>query len=284
MVAGAAIGVKRPFTTSTLYGPGACDSAWLPKGFSTTATGLLNVAVQFLFPETSIVVVGEFPEQSLPQPANVDPGRGLAVSCTLPVKGAVQVEPQFIPAGADTTVPVPVPGLVMVSMPPRENVAMQLSLELVILIEVLKAVPEQFPLQPVKLEPGSAEAVSRTGPLNGALWIRQPVPQLIPAGDEVTEPVPFPPFWTVSVLAGEKLATQFISEVSVTVVVVAVPLQSCPQPANVMPGSGFAVRVIAFPSFTNRAEQSAPQFIPFPGPDVTVPVALPCNCTFNAGA
>jgi len=160
-------------------------------------------------------------------------------------------------------------------MPLAEKVAMQLMLEVVMLIVVVRAVPEQSPPQPVKLEPGSAKAVSRTGPLNGALWIRQPVPQFIPTGDDVTVPVPFPPFWTVSTLGGEKFATHVLSDVSVTVTVFVVPLQSWLHPANITLGSGFAVRVTAFPSFTNSAEQSAAQFIPFPGLDVTVPVALP---------
>jgi hypothetical protein len=113
--------------------------------------------------------------------------------------------------------------------------------------------------------------------------MRQAVPQLIPAGDDVTVPVPVPPFWTVSVLAGEKLATQVMSAVSVTATVLVVPLQSWPQPANVTPGSGLAVSVTVVP-LANRAEQAVPQFMAFPGPDVTVPVALPCNCTVNAGA
>ncbi len=64
MVAGAAIGLMRPLTTSTLYGPGACDIVWVPKGFNATATGLLKVAVQVLLPVTLTVVVGVFPEQS----------------------------------------------------------------------------------------------------------------------------------------------------------------------------------------------------------------------------
>ena len=90
--------------------------------------------------------------------------------------------------------PVPVPGFVIVSMPPAENVAMQLLLELVTVIVVVGLVPAQSPPQLVKLEPVSNTAVSWTGPLKGALWIRQPVPQFIPVGDDVTVPVPFPPF------------------------------------------------------------------------------------------
>ncbi len=112
----------------------------------------------------------------------------------MPLSAAVHVSPQLIPGGTEVTVPVPVPGLVTVSIPPAENVAMQLLLEVVTLIVVVRAVPEQSPLQLVKLEPVSATAVSWTGPLKGALWIKQPVPQFIPAGDDATVPVPFPPF------------------------------------------------------------------------------------------
>jgi hypothetical protein len=169
-------------------------------------------------------------------------------------------------------------------MPPAENVAMQLKLDVVTLIDVVRAVPEQSPPQLVKLEPESAKAVSRTEPLNGALWIRQPVPQFIPVGDDVTVPVPFPPFWTVSIFGREKLATQVISAVSVTVTVFAVPMQSWPHPENMAVDVSVAVSVTMLP-LTNRAEQVVPQSIPVPGLDATVPVPLlPCNCTVNAGA
>lgn len=133
---------------------------------------MLNVAVQVAFPETLMLVIKPVPEQAPPQPhgapvvqlvPNVDPAMGFAISCTLPVKGAVQVvplAPQTIPGGDDVTVPDPVPPSVMVNIPPGENVAMQLSLEVVTLIVVVGLVPEQFPPQLVKLDPGSATAVS----------------------------------------------------------------------------------------------------------------------------
>jgi hypothetical protein len=156
--------------------------------------GLLNVAVQVALPETLIVVVEAVPEQPPPHPAKVDPPSGVAVSWTLPVSGAIHVVPQFIPAGTEVTIPIPVPGSVTVRVPPSENVAMQLWSEVARLIVVVKAVPEQSALQPVKLDPESATAVSWTDPLKGALWIGQDVPQWIPVGDEVTVPVPLPLF------------------------------------------------------------------------------------------
>jgi hypothetical protein len=59
-------------------------------------------------------------------------------------------------------------------------------------------VPEQAPLQPVKVEPDAAVAVNVTvvPALNVA---EQVVPQLIPAGELVTEPEPEPVLVTVSV-------------------------------------------------------------------------------------
>jgi hypothetical protein len=157
-----------------------------------TVTRVPKVAVHTVLPVTVTVVTGLVPEQAPPQPAKVDAGE--AVSCTLPVKGALQVDPQLMPAGTDTTSPVSVPRGLMVRVPPRANVAMQLRLEVVTVTVVLRAVPEQSALHPVKLDPESATAVSWTEPLNGALWIGQVVPQLMLAGDEVTVPVPFPPF------------------------------------------------------------------------------------------
>jgi hypothetical protein len=59
--------------------------------------------------------------------------------------------------------------------------------------------PEQpLPLQPAKVEPVAALAVSVTE-LPFAKPAEQVAPQLIPAGLDVTVPVPFPAFVTVSV-------------------------------------------------------------------------------------
>ena len=58
-------------------------------------------------------------------------------------------------------------------------------------------VPLQAPLQPVKLEPGAATAVSVTlAPF--AKSSSQVAPQTMPAGLLVTEPLPVPALTTVS--------------------------------------------------------------------------------------
>lgn len=64
------------------------------------------------------------------------------------------------------------------------------------LIVNTQAPPVQSPLHPVKLEPVAAVAVSVTLPLKGAAHVD---PQSIPAGAEVTNPSPVPPFATVRV-------------------------------------------------------------------------------------
>jgi hypothetical protein len=52
------------------------------------------------------------------QPVNVDPASAVSVSVTVvPLKKlALQVTPQSIPAGAETTLPVPVPPLSVVTV------------------------------------------------------------------------------------------------------------------------------------------------------------------------
>ncbi len=60
------------------------------------------------------------------------------------------------------------------------------------------AVPEQAPPQPAKVEPGPGTALSSTGVPNG-MAVSQTDPQSMPAGVEVTVPVPLPSFVTVTV-------------------------------------------------------------------------------------
>jgi hypothetical protein len=76
-----------------------------------------------------------------------------------------------------------------------------------------------------------------------------------------------------------------MSEVSVTCAVVFVPTDEQSPPQLINEEAGLAVRVIAFPSLTNNAEQSAVQLsMPLPGLDATVPVPLPWNFKFSEGA
>src|SRR5439155_1206969 len=119
------------------------------------------------------------------QPLKVEPPAGAAASVTaVPlVKLAAQVAPQMMPAGALVTAPLPVPALLTVSVK----------------VGVKVAVPARRPpLQPVKVEPPAGAAVSVTAvPL--AKLAAQVAPQVMPAGELVTVPLPVPAGVTVRV-------------------------------------------------------------------------------------
>src|SRR5947209_2953042 len=123
-------------------------------------------------------------------------------------------------------------------------------------------VPEQPPpLQPVKVEPAAGVAVSVTAvPL--VKLAEQVAPQVMPAGELVTVPLPVPAGATVRVkVCGVKLAVTVVAAESVTVQV-PVPEQPPPlQPVKVEPAAGVAVSVTTVP-LAKLAEQVAPQLIP----------------------
>ena len=123
---------------------------------------------------------------------------GVAVSVTdrAVVEVVEHVAPQVIPTGLELTEPDPVPVLetVRVLSGFRSNVAVTECAASIVTMQV--PVPVQpDPVQPVKSEPTSAVAVSvTTAPSPKAL--EHVAPQSIPAGLEVTEPVPVPVFDT----------------------------------------------------------------------------------------
>jgi hypothetical protein len=111
------------------------------------------------------------------------------------------------------------------------------------------AVPEQAPLQPANVEPlaAAADNVTDAPLLNAKL---HSVPQLMPAGDDVTVPVPLPARVTVAV----NVAVPDVLNVAVTAraavidtVHVLVPLQAPLQPANAEPLAAAAVNVTDAP-------------------------------------
>ena len=151
-------------------------------------------------------------EQPVPdQPAKVEPEAGVAVKVTAAplLKVAEQVLPQLMPAGELVTVPLPVPVLLSVSeYVMRLNVAVQL-----ILVLTVKLPLEQVasPDQPAKTEPLAATGVRVTAvPLTKLL--EQPAPQLMPAGELVTVPMPVPPRFTVRVKVAAGVVAQFSFE------------------------------------------------------------------------
>ena len=73
-----------------------------------------KLAVALRAPMTVTVQVAACPEQLPPHPENEEPEAGVAVSVTREdsAKLAEHVAPQSIPAGAEVTVPLPVPSFV----------------------------------------------------------------------------------------------------------------------------------------------------------------------------
>jgi hypothetical protein len=134
-------------------------------------------------------------------PAKVEPSAGVAVSITwVPDwKLALQMEPQLIPDGVLVTVPEPVP--VEATERLKLGIAIKVAVTLSAALIVTAQVPVPLhpaPLQPEKLDPAAAEAVSITCVPDWTLAV-QIDPQSIPDGVLVTVPDPLPPRVTESV-------------------------------------------------------------------------------------
>jgi hypothetical protein len=108
----------------------------------------------------------------------------------------------------------------------------------------------------------------------------QVVPQLIPAGLELTVPVPAPAGVTVTATClSVKVAVTDAAAFSVTAQL-PVPVQPAPDhPANIEVTDGATVRVTRVPA-AKLAAQVAPQLMPA-GDEVTVPVPVPAGTTVN---
>jgi hypothetical protein len=109
---------------------------------------------------------------------------------------SLQSVPQEMPAGELVTVPEPEPLLETESeIGVRLKVAVTEVAVLTVHVQVVE-VPEQAPLQPVKVEPAAGVAV-RLSSVPGATLSVQSVPQEMPAGELVTVPEPEPVLVTV---------------------------------------------------------------------------------------
>jgi hypothetical protein len=140
------------------------------------------------------------------QPPKVDPLAGAAVSVTeVPVGTSTeQVGGQLMPAGDEDTVPVPPPVVATVTFcvvgggGVLANDAVALVAAMALNVQ-LGLVPVHAPaVQPPNVEPLAGVAVSVTCAPEGT-WAEQVGGQLIPAGDDVTVPVPVPVLATETV-------------------------------------------------------------------------------------
>jgi hypothetical protein len=172
---------------------------------------MVNVAFTDMVPFT-VTVHGPVPVQPTPlQPAKVDPAAGVAVSVTdVPaVTDSAQSAPQLMPAGLLTTVPVPVPDLVTVTVyedvgggggggdcGAGENIAEIRTGALPVVMQGLVPV-QPPPLQPANTEPVAAVGV-RVTTLPAVKLSKQSEPQLMPVGLLTTVPDPVPVLATVT--------------------------------------------------------------------------------------
>jgi hypothetical protein len=108
-------------------------------------------------------------------------------------------------------------------------------------------VPVHEPLQPANAEPLVAAALSVTD-VPVAKLATHVVPQLTPAGEEVTVPVPVPAFVTLAAKVAAPLKVAVTARTAVIVTVqVEVPVQAPLQPAKVEPLAGAALSVTDVP-------------------------------------
>jgi hypothetical protein len=109
-------------------------------------------------------------------------------------------------------------------------------------------VPEQPPVQPVKIEPESAAAV-RVIAVPEVTACEQVAPQLIPAGAPMTVPEPVPSFVTDSIMRLAFVLNVAVTEVAALTVTTQLPVpeQAPLQPAKDEPAAGVAVSVTAVP-------------------------------------
>ena len=193
----------------------------------------------------------------------------------------MQSAPQLIPAGADVTLPVPVPARVTVSvLIVRVNVAVTAAACVMVTTHVPVPV-HPLPDHPRNVEPTAGAAVSVTV-VPEAYASVQSVPHVIPAGADVTLPVPTPASAAVSVYVTRSnravAATALVP--AGTLQVVDVPVHAPDQPANWEFAAGAAVSVIGAVAVSD-ALHALPQLMPA-GEDVTVPVPVPVLDTVTA--
>jgi hypothetical protein len=139
-------------------------------------------------------------------------------------------------------------------------------------------VPEQAPDQPANGNPVAAVAVSVTWAPFPKLAV-QVCGQLMPAGELVTVPVPWPAKLTDSWPGGSVNDAPTVVFAFKSTLQVPVPEHAPDQPLNVAPALGVAVSTTLVPEL-NDALHVAPQLIPA-GLLVTVPFPLPDSFTVS---
>jgi hypothetical protein len=216
----------------------------------------------------------------------VQPEKGMPAGVAVRVilvpagNGTTQVPGQDTPDGLDDTDPAPRTCNVRVGI---VNVAVTGVLAVRAMMQA--PVPLQAPLHPVNVDPAVGVAVRVMAVLFEKDWA-QVAGQEIPAGIDVTVPVPTPAMETVRV----GVATIGLNEPVMTVLAVTVKVQGVvpeqPVPAHpvkeLVP-SGTAVSVMLVPLAKAVEVHVGPQLMP-PTDDVMVPLPKPCFEMETVGA
>ena len=148
------------------------------------------------------------------------------------------------------------------------NLAVAETLDVMGTVQVGSVPLQASPLQPAKVTPGSGCAVSVTGVPYGKS-LKHSLPQVMPAGEDVTAPAPDPSLdtWT-PIVRSVKLALTDVAAPSVTVQA-PLPVHPPLQPLKVELAAGTAVSVTCVSS-ARLAEQVPGQSMPAAA-DVTTP-------------
>ena len=166
------------------------------------AATALNVAVTDCALVTSTVHVPVAGQPPPDHPVKVELASAAAVNITdVPeLNEAVQIEPQLTPDGELLTLPVPVPAFVTVTGNVAATEVVKVTVTAVAAATAtVQVLPDVLPhpVQLVNVDPVSGVAV-RTTDVPDPTLNEQVVPQLMPAGELTTVPVPEPARVTVS--------------------------------------------------------------------------------------
>ena len=127
----------------------------------------------------------------------------------------MQSVPHSIPGGLLTMRPVAAP-LDVIWLTTRvvnvyPDMTLKVAVQLMLPLTVTEPLAQPVPDQPAKVEPEAGTAVKATVvPLLKV--VEQVLPQLIPAGELVTVPLPVPPRFTVTVKVAAAVVAQFSFE------------------------------------------------------------------------
>jgi len=138
-----------------------------------------------------VTVQPPVPLQAPPQPVKLQPAAGVGVraTCVPAAKLALHVVSQLIPAGELVTAPLPASLTVSVKEDGEFCVNVADTFWVVFIVTVQPPAPLQAPPQPAKLQPAAGAGVRLTCVPSAKLALHV-VPQLIPAGELVTVPLP----------------------------------------------------------------------------------------------